>query len=518
MCNGTVHKKCFRSELGCEKCCTENFAGYNVTHYELFDDYSPLNNIFYNPYNSTHLTNQIGEALDDAEQNGIWSETSEFLLKCKYKQLKDFGASNDGELQILSLNIRSLKKNISNIRENIEQYHKFDVLCFNETNCIFDKLPNGMDDIRLEGFHDPIVKSSFRASGKGGGLVSFINKRVCESHDIQEFFPNPDPANGCGEFQFIKLHNCIGTNRTLIIGNVYRSPAKRNCEPFNNLLESIVQNLNRHARKQIYIAGDFNQDLIQHDNNTQTQTLIDSMTKLSFVQIVSRPTRITETSATIIDHVYTNNIENTLSCNIATLDISDHLATVTKISLGNSKIKINRRAKVEKSEYRTFNDANDYKFKELIHGETWDNVINTHDAQSQYDTFCETYTTHYNTAYPLKSQHKRRKHERANPQPWILPWLEDACARKNNMYHTFVKHPTSKNRKAYIKMKKFVEKHKEKAKKHYYSKYFEKYSESSKMQWKMLNNLLGRKQKHCDSIKLLDSDGKLISSMTISLA
>ena len=50
-----------------------------------------------------------------------------------------------------------------------------------------------------------------------------------------------------------------------------------------------------------------------------------------FVQLVSRPTRITDISATLIDHVYTNNVDNIKSCNILTVDLTDQLATHTKI-------------------------------------------------------------------------------------------------------------------------------------------------------------------------------------------
>ena len=53
------------------------------------------------------------------------------------------------------------------------------------------------------------------------------------------------------------------------------------------------------------------------------------------VQTVSRPTRITVHSATLIDHVYTNNIFSTLSCNKLTLYLSDNLASHTTVTLGN---------------------------------------------------------------------------------------------------------------------------------------------------------------------------------------
>ena len=51
------------------------------------------------------------------------------------------------------------------------------------------------------------------------------------------------------------------------------------------------------------IVGDFNQDLIKYDDNLDCQNLIDNAHNHGFVQLESRPTRITDHSATLIDHV-----------------------------------------------------------------------------------------------------------------------------------------------------------------------------------------------------------------------
>ena len=151
------------------------------------------------------------------------------------------------------------------------------------------------------------------------------------------------------------------------------------------------------------------------------------MPRLGFVQTVSRPTRLTQHSATLIDHVYTNSIDHTLSCNIVTVDISDHLGTLTKITLGNSLINVTSRAKSQhnsrKSEQRMFTESNDIKFKDLIDQESWGDVLDISDAQPQFEKFSEVYTSHYNTAYPPKKKHVRRENERKNSKPWILPWL-----------------------------------------------------------------------------------------------
>ena len=158
-----------------------------------------------------------------------------------------------------------------------------------------------------------------------------------------------------------------------------------------------------------------------------------------------------------------------------------------------------------------FNAANDAKFKQLIADENWD-IPDDIDAQTQYDLFFEIYAQHYDAAYPLITKRTRRKHERLLPKPWILPWLEDACDRKNCLYHVWVKNPTSANEMKYKKMKKFVDKHIKLAKRKYYKNYFEQYSDNSKKQWNLINGLLNRNSKKSGVTKLQDSNGNITNT------
>ena len=45
----------------------------------------------------------------------------------------------------------------------------------------------------------------------------------------------------------------------------------------------------------------------------------------SFYPIITKPTRVTEHTATLIDHIYTNSVDVEISSGILTIDISDHL-------------------------------------------------------------------------------------------------------------------------------------------------------------------------------------------------
>ena len=149
------------------------------------------NDKLYNPYNRDDIINSIGEQIEDGEHNSeYWNNLSDFMLRCEYKMQINVKSAKANELKVLSLNIRSLQKNIARLREEIDLYKKYDIISLNETNCISGKLPNGISDILLDGFYEPIVQDPIRKSGKGGGLAIYINKRVCSPENIENFVPN----------------------------------------------------------------------------------------------------------------------------------------------------------------------------------------------------------------------------------------------------------------------------------------------------------------------------------------
>ncbi|KAK2181449.1 hypothetical protein NP493_397g00017 [Ridgeia piscesae] len=56
--------------------------------------------------------------------------------------------------------------------------------------------------------------------------------------------------------------------------------------------------------KQCYIMGDFNINLTNYGSHTETQDYIDAMFQHSFIPLINKPTRITTTTATVIDNIY----------------------------------------------------------------------------------------------------------------------------------------------------------------------------------------------------------------------
>ena len=66
--------------------------------------------------------------------------------------------------------------------------------------------------------------------------------------------------------------------------------------------------------------GDFNID----SNSCTNNKWLNLLQLFDLSQLVSEPTRVTQATASIIDHIYTSNPENLSKCFVSKLSISDH--------------------------------------------------------------------------------------------------------------------------------------------------------------------------------------------------
>ncbi len=78
-------------------------------------------------------------------------------------------------------------------------------------------------------------------------------------------------------------------------------------------------------KQTIYILSDINIDFLKYGNHSNTEDYLDMLFSYNLLPLITKPTRITDYTSTLIDHIYTNApIHNTVS-GICLVDISDHL-------------------------------------------------------------------------------------------------------------------------------------------------------------------------------------------------
>ena len=96
------------------------------------------------------------------------------------------------------------------------------------------------------------------------------------------------------------------------------NPAEFNDLYLQNLLDTLA-----FENKDIFLMGDFNINILQYDNNKDSQEFLDKMHSNFLMPYISSPSRVTPCLQTLID-IFSNKIEEeSISGNITTTD-SDH--------------------------------------------------------------------------------------------------------------------------------------------------------------------------------------------------
>lgn len=90
----------------------------------------------------------------------------------------------------------------------------------------------------------------------------------------------------------------------LTLGIIYRLP-NSSIEDFLASIENIITSLHRVP---IYIMGGFNVNLLNYKDN-KSQDLINMLYNYSLFSTINKPTQVTSTSATLLDHIWTNNTD-----------------------------------------------------------------------------------------------------------------------------------------------------------------------------------------------------------------
>ena len=193
---------------------------------------------------------------------------------------------------------------------------KFDVIGVTETKLIKDRKPDF--DIQMQGYKCYHVDTE---AEKGGSMIYISNSLNSKRRlDLEKLMYKSEVL----ESTFIEIINPAKKN--VVVGCVYRHPSMDLTEYNSDYLEPFLEHFDKENKKK-YLIGDFNIDLLKVDENSTSSSFFDTMTSSLFIPHIIHPTRITPSSKTLIDHIWSNsvNYEEGMSGNL-TFSLSDHLA------------------------------------------------------------------------------------------------------------------------------------------------------------------------------------------------
>ena len=266
---------------------------------------------------------------DDDDQN--YSPYGDNDLTCDYLDEEKFieRYSKSDKNVIMSLNVQSLNAKFAELSEFIN------TLSLNNCNPCIIALQElwalqDPDVFHLNGYHKLVFKS--RENSQGGGVGLYI------ANDLK-FKNRPDLSIFVDKiYESIFIEISLPKCKKLIVGSVYRPnssyinvTASEQLTLFNDQMLSVLSAINDN-NSTAYILGDFNLDVLKLCNHGPTSEYVENLFSMGYLQLITKPTRCSGPSATLIDHILTNEAKNSYNSGIIITRISDHFPIFHELS------------------------------------------------------------------------------------------------------------------------------------------------------------------------------------------
>ncbi len=266
-------------------------------------------NEFLRTYNSN------GEDDDDAE-NGLLN----LNLNCDYydvddlKQIVTTTRGNRYRYLAIHLNIHSLASKYDQLRTLLSDLHDSGIHINFILLCETFLTGNNASMFPLPGYHF-ICKN--RNHGRGGGVAMYIS----ENFD----FKLRDDLMIYQDQEFESIFAEVTLNeQKLIVGEIYRVP-NTNEQLAIQRYDQILQQLTDFSGN-VLIGTDQNFNYFDIERHGNTRDLLNTFITAGFIPTITKATRITYNSATLIDNIYTKyKPTDHLTSGLIISDISDHL-------------------------------------------------------------------------------------------------------------------------------------------------------------------------------------------------
>ena len=402
---------------------------------------------------------------------------------CPQKFTEKF--KNSKSISILSLNIQSINSKFSSLADLINFWQEkgviFDIICLQE--CFSIIIPSIFE---LQNYHPILFKT--RTKFSGGGVAFYINKSLNFSV-LNEYSIFHEKII---ESLFIELE--FSNKKKLVIGNFYRSPSTgvNNLTPtmqielflehFQGILDSITE-----RKCKAVLCGDFNLDLLSYNVHNYTADFVSMLFSAGFLQLISNPTRVStnNNTATLIDHIWTNDIKDKMVAGVITTYLSDHYSTFHLISTNKHKPS----PKVIST--RDFSDIKIESFKNDLNNLSYNEVYEKNNPTESYASFQNLFQAIFEKNFPVKEIRFNKNYHMI--ENWMTKGILRSRKKKFELQSKLSKAPSNENKEMFKKYKNVYNKVLKNAKKIYYSNLLISNQNNLKKSWQIIKDAAGLK-------------------------
>ena len=445
---------------------------HNYFHLSKEIDIEKIQSLKINPFNINSMNRQLINKEEHSQDS--------FEIDCQYMFSEDFNekySKDHFDFSLFHVNARSLQKNYDNFRNLLDTLDfNFSILAISETWF------NGNTNVNMYNVKDYSFVHMCRPDKVGGGVGLYVK------NEFQYVLRN-DLSCITSNHEMIFVEITV-SNKTIIAACIYRPP-NSDITVFTSSLKGILEVL-EDEKKEIYLMGDFNIDLLHSSSHKRTNEFLDMLYSFNLYPMINKPTRISSNRASLIDNIFTNVIKKKTHNGIIYDDFSDHFP-IFGILQNDELPKCRPNRKRNKVRKRIINEANMSLFKEKLKTADWSYLKENADVNESYDIFLDKYSSLYNECFPLKEMNKKINECK---RPWITKGLLKSITRKNKLYKASLKNPDMNHINAYKSYKNKLTNTIRLSKNKYYSDMFSSIQGDMKKTWRNINDILGRKKCH----------------------
>ena len=429
--------------------------------------------------------------------NDIFSqnECKYFLPDAFNESIIELSIDPSTSFSLFCQNVRSLNANFTSMRDFIDLlYIKFKCIGVTETWNTDDNF----DLFNLPRYNFIELHRSER-SGGGVGLYLEDSIQYEERKDLNLF-------TDLVEALFVEFSvNIEGTEQNVIVSVAYRPPGS-DLKKFNELYRKTLEKL-KAEKKIYYLLGDWNVNLLNCESHEQTDEFVNMFADFGFFPLITKPTRVSQVSATVIDNIFTNNHSDIASSfhGILLADVSDHFPIfhVSKLlHKEESEIEVIR---------RVFSEKNKAAYKSELEMIDWSFVLSSNDAQVAFSLFHKRICDLFKKHFPKRKVKIKANHDK----PWISPTLRESIKYKNKLYYRYLRYRTAYNDMMYTTYRNNLKKKLIKAEKRYYTELLTKYKGNLRRTWTILKQVINKRKYSKVQTEFKLSDGSTTKDKSI---
>ena len=247
---------------------------------------------------------------------------------------------------ILSMNIQSVNAKFDEFQSFVSRMNiinPISAICLQE--CWLGDADN-VTMFNLENYEMTFLPKSCCAHG---GLIIYVHKQF-ECRVMTEVVVQ---ASGW-EYVCVKVSHRKPQSKIYVLCNIYRKPNEivDDLDTFTIELSLLLYKI-KNLKHSLYVCGDFNIDLLKVKENRHYCKYFDKIIAHGLFPKITLPTRICESSSTLIDNIFTDNIDEVGTSGILLNQISDHQMMFTLVENGSYVIDVPKFIDIECNDHRS---------------------------------------------------------------------------------------------------------------------------------------------------------------------